>query len=68
MKEMASTGDKSAVAKVKKIKKQKHTQYLKNKALGKRKEWNKKRRRAKFWNFIDSLGAYLNWDMSMKLF
>ena len=51
---MAAIGDKSAVAKVKKIKDKKHTQYLKNKALAKRKEWNKNSRRAKVWKFIES--------------
>ena len=54
LKEMAAIGDKSAVAKVKKIKDKKHTQYLKNKALAKRKEWNKNSRRAKVWKFIES--------------
>merc|ERR1719320_1438260 len=54
LKEMALIGDKSALAQTKKIKKQKHTQYLKNKSLAERKEWNKKSRRAKVWNFIES--------------
>ena len=54
LKQMASAGDKSALAKTKKIKEQKHTQYLKNKALAKRKEWNKESRRAKVWKFIES--------------
>ena len=54
LKKLAAIGDKTALAKIVKIKKQKHAQYLKNKALGKRKEWNKKSRRANMWNFIKS--------------
>ena len=54
LKELAVSGEETALAKILKIKRQKHSQYLKNKALGKRKEWNKKSRRAKMWNFIKS--------------
>ena len=52
MKAMALIEDKRALAKVLKIKEQKQKQYEKNKALGKCKEWEKKRRRKQFWNSI----------------
>ena len=49
---MASRNDESALAKVAKIKKQKRKQYLKNKKIGKCKEWDSKRRRTKLWTSI----------------
>ena len=52
LKELASLKDKSALAKIKKNRDSKHEQYLQNKALGKCKEWDAKRRRKKLLNHI----------------
>ena len=52
LKEMASSKSESALAKVLKIKRQKHVQYMKYKALGMCKEWESKRRKAKLWKLI----------------
>ena len=47
LKEMVSNNDKSALAKVKEIKQQKQKQYIKNKRIGKCKEWDRQKRRKK---------------------
>ena len=52
LKEMASRKDERSLAIVAKIKKQRHKQYLRNKAIGKCKEWDSKRRRTKLWTNI----------------
>ena len=52
LKELASSKDKSALAKIKKIRDSKREQYIQNKALGKCKEWDAKRRRKKLLNYI----------------
>ena len=49
---MVSGKDKIALAKVKKNRDKKHAQYIENKALGKCKEWDTKRRRKKLLNHI----------------
>lgn len=53
LKELASSKDESAMGKVKIIKDQLHERYMENKALGKCKEWDAKRRRTKLLNHIE---------------
>ena len=50
---MASSRDKSALAKIKKIKSQLHERYLENKKLGKCKEYDRRKRRKKLLYLID---------------
>ena len=50
---MASSSDKSAVAKIKKIKIQLHESYIEHKKLGKCKEYDRNRRRKKLLNLIE---------------
>ena len=53
LKDMASSGDKSALEEIKKIKSQLHDRYLENKKLGKSKEYDRRKRRKKLLNLID---------------
>ena len=53
LKELASSMDEGALAKIREIKQHKRKQYLKHKALGKRREWNRASRRKKLWNVIE---------------
>ena len=50
---MVENNDKFALAKVFQIKTQKQKRYAKNKAIGKCREWDSKRRRAKLWTSIE---------------
>ena len=53
LKDMASSGDKSASAKIQKIKSQLHKRYIYNKKLGKCKEYDRRKRRKKLLNLIN---------------
>ena len=50
---MAAKNDKGALAKIKQIRDQQHERYIENKALGKCKEYDSRRRKKRLWNFIE---------------
>ena len=53
LKELAASKDEGALAKIREIKRQKHKQYIKNKAFKKCRGWESTRRGAKLWKLIE---------------